>query len=75
MTKREANHIFLIVIFKRSVNVTNIEKVKAMNSEELSFALMCPAEFDSTFDKIKHCLEGRTCRDCVKAWLESEAEG
>lgn len=54
--------------------MTNFDRIKAMSVEEMSDALMCPAEFDNRFNKDKECLPHIPCNKCVKEWLESEVE-
>lgn len=54
--------------------MTNFDRIKAMSVEEMAVALMCPAEFDKTFNKYKECIPKRCCNKCVKEWLESEVD-
>ena len=59
--------------------MTNFEKIKAMNIDEL-------AEFSNVFQRCKFCINQEkdvvqfykcietTCKDAIKQWLESESE-
>lgn len=56
--------------------MTNADRIRRMSDEELSTAIMCPAEFDLSFNK--ECEDndemGENCIKCVLTWLQSEAE-
>ena len=55
----------------------NIDKVRAMDAEELSIALMCPYQFTEGADIPDNCFRivGKAgCYKCTKEWLEREAD-
>lgn len=58
--------------------MTNREKIKQMNDDDLSFILMCP--YDTTGEEIMPCATDETlpsqkkCCDCIKEWLGKEAK-
>ena len=55
--------------------MTNFEKIKQMSVEELALMLMCPAEYDTDFNKKSKCKGSfSNCYNCTLNWLESEAE-
>jgi hypothetical protein len=47
-----------------------------MSDEELAMAIMCPAEYDLSFNKECGCAGdmNRNCQKCTLDWLQSEAE-
>lgn len=55
---------------------TNAHRIRNMSDEELAMYIMCPAEYDLSFDKLRECNAGmnRNCRKCTLDWLQSEAE-
>lgn len=48
--------------------MTNLEKVRNMDIDDLAFVLMCP------FFKEPDEACGNNCMDCVRDWLRREAE-
>ena len=55
----------------------NIDKVKAMDIEELAFILMCPYQFEEGAKIPESCAQfggNIGCIECVKEWLEREAD-
>ncbi|MST57267.1 hypothetical protein [Waltera intestinalis] len=52
--------------------MTNADRIRNMNDEELAMAIMCPAEFTGS-DKV--CDFSHDCKDCTLAWLQKEREG
>lgn len=56
--------------------MTNFEKIKQMSIDEMALTLMCPAEYDFSFNKLSKCNgeSDKNCLKCTKHWLESEAE-
>lgn len=55
---------------------TNADRIRAMSDEELAIMLMCPAEYDESFNKNKDCNGemNKNCKECTLNWLQSEAE-
>ena len=58
------------------VTNTNFDRIKAMSVEEMALMLMCPAEYDLSFNKKCGCNGefNRDCNECCKNWLESEVQ-
>ena len=56
--------------------MTNAEKIRSMSDEELAVSIMCPAEYDLSFNKECKCNGemNRNCCKCTLKWLQSEAE-
>lgn len=56
--------------------MTNYEKIKEMSIDEMALTLMCPAEYDTAFNKTNKCNAemDKNCHKCTVEWLESEAE-
>lgn len=56
---------------------TNADRIRAMSDEELVVLLMCPAEYDLSFNKKCECggEMSRNCVRCTRNWLRSESEG
>jgi hypothetical protein len=55
--------------------MTNFEKIKQMSVEDMALMLMCPAKYDTDFDKNKCKGSGfENCYYCTLHWLESEVE-
>ena len=55
--------------------MTNFEKIKQMSVEDMALMLMCPAEYDTDFNKQSKCNGSfSNCYNCTLHWLESEAE-
>lgn len=56
--------------------MTNADRIRNMSDEELAVYIMCPAEYDLSFDKLRECNGGmnRNCQKCTLEWLQSEAE-
>lgn len=54
--------------------MTNAEKIRSMTDEELSISLMCPAEYDTSFNKAKECCcdMNENCCECTLRWLQSD---
>ena len=54
--------------------MTNAEKIRSMSDMELATALMCPAEYDLSFNKNKVCNGemNRNCYKCTLDWLKTE---
>lgn len=54
--------------------VTNADRIRSMSDEELAILLMCPAEFDTAFNKNSSCNGemNRNCRECTLKWLQSQ---
>lgn len=54
----------------------NIDKVKKLNADALAFILMCPSEFDDSFNRDEKedefcCHEGgKGCTECIRKWLD-----
>lgn len=48
--------------------MTNFEKIKQMDINELAFVIMCPYDNDGS------CLQKESCIDCCKKWLEKEVQ-
>lgn len=55
---------------------TNADRIRSMTDEELAEFIMCPAEYDSGFNKECKCNGemNRNCCKCTLNWLQSEAE-
>ena len=55
---------------------TNADRIRNMSDEELAVYIMCPAEYDLSFDKVCGCngVMNRNCIKCTLNWLQSEAE-
>jgi hypothetical protein len=55
---------------------TNADRIRNMSDEELAMAIMCPAEYDLSFNKECGCAGdmNRNCQKCTLDWLQSEAE-
>ena len=51
--------------------MTNLERVKAMNEEELAMVIMCPLEHDKTWTQ-EDCTIPK-CVECAQRWLNKEA--
>ena len=58
------------------VKVTNVDRIRNMSDEELAVSIMCPAEYDLSFNKECKCNGemNRNCCKCTLKWLQSEAE-
>lgn len=55
--------------------ITNFEKIKQMSVEDMALMLMCPAEYDTDFNKKSKCKGSfSNCYNCTLHWLESEVE-
>lgn len=60
--------------------MTNREKIKQMNDDELSFILMCPYDTAGEPADIMPCVDDKQlpsvkrCCDCIKDWLQKEAK-
>ncbi|SFF68747.1 hypothetical protein SAMN04487885_106160 [Clostridium cadaveris] len=51
----------------------NKDKIKKINSDGLAFILMCPGEFDNSFNsKNAETCKKTNCTECIKEWLENE---
>lgn len=60
---------------RRTGKMTNFEKIKQMSVEDMALMLMCPAEYDTDFNKKSKCKGSfSNCYNCTLHWLESEAE-
>lgn len=60
--------------------MTNREKIKQMNDDDLSFVLMCPYDTAGEPEEIMPCVTNeppsqKNCCECIKAWLGKEAKG
>ncbi len=57
--------------------MTNAEKIRNMTDEDLAMMLMCPAEYDESFNKQCGCNGSmdKNCLKCTIAWLHQESEG
>lgn len=57
--------------------MTNAEKIRNMTDEDLAMMLMCPAEYDESFNKQCGCNGSmdKNCLKCTIAWLQQESEG
>ena len=56
---------------------TNADKIRSMTDKELALAIMCPAEYDSNFNKRETC-NGEMNKNCYRRllkWLRAESEG
>ena len=53
--------------------MTNGDRIRHMTDEELAVTLMCPAEYDISFNKNKQCNGdmNRNCHKCTLEWLKS----
>ena len=58
------------------VKVINADRIRNMSDEELAVSIMCPAEYDLSFNKECKCNGemNRNCCKCTLKWLQSEAE-
>lgn len=45
---------------------TNADRIRNMSDEELAVYIMCPAEYDLSFDKVCGC-NGWMNRNCINA--------
>jgi hypothetical protein len=61
--------------------VTNFEKLKEKNLDEMAFVVGCPDDFDKGFEVPEGCqvfnsLSERpiSCIECIKQYLKSEVE-
>ena len=55
--------------------MTNFEKIKQISVEDMALMLMCPAEYDTDFNKKSKCNGSfSNCYNYTLHWLESEAE-
>ena len=56
---------------------TNADRIRSMTDEELALAIMCPAEYDSNFNKNEKCNGemNKNCYECSLKWLRAESEG
>ena len=56
---------------------TNADRIRSMTDEELALAIMCPAEYDSNFNKREKCNGemNKNCYECSLKWLRAESEG
>lgn len=54
--------------------MTNADKIRNMNNEELALIISCPADFDIKWDEDYICNDGlnEDCYKCTLAWLKSE---
>ena len=55
----------------------NIDKVRMMDSDELAIALMCPYQFEEGAIPPESCMTmggNKGCIECIKEWLEREAD-
>lgn len=64
---------FMEIVEKKT---TNADRIRNMSDEELAMAIMCPAEYDLSFNKECGCAGdmNRNCQKCTLDWLQSEAE-
>lgn len=55
---------------------TNADRIRSMTDEELALAIMCPAEYDSNFNKRETCNGemNKNCYGCSLKWLRAESE-
>ena len=55
---------------------TNADRIRSMTDEELALAIMCPAEYDLSFNKNEKCNGemNKNCYECSLKWLRSEEE-
>ena len=55
---------------------TNADRIRSMTDEELALAIMCPAEYDSNFNKNEKCNGemNKNCYECSLKWLRAESE-
>lgn len=55
--------------------MTNADRIRAMSDEELAVALMCPAEYDTAFNKNNDCRAemDKNCCKCTLNWLKQES--
>ena len=54
--------------------MTNADRIRQMSDEELAVTLMCPAEYDTGFNKNNNCnaeMNRNWCK-CTLKWLQSE---
>jgi len=56
--------------------MTNYEMIKNMSIEKMAVTLMCPAEYDTGFNKRNKCNAemDKNCCECTLEWLESECD-
>lgn len=54
--------------------MTNADRIRAMNDEELCEMFMFDTPCELLFDSGKECLRS-TCRECISIWLQQPAEG
>lgn len=82
--KQEDGPVDLIVrydelktLFRPIKKLTNADKIRSMTDEELALAIMCPAEYDSNFNKRETCNGemNKNCYGCSLKWLRAESEG
>ena len=54
--------------------MSNADRIRQMSDEELAVTLMCPAEYDTEFNKNKECNGemDRNCRKCTLKWLQGK---
>ena len=54
----------------------NADRIRSMTDEELSLAIMCPAEYDLNFNKNEKCNGemNKNCYECSLKWLQEESE-
>ena len=55
---------------------TNADRIRSMTDAELALAIMCPAEYDSNFNKNEKCNGemNKNCYECSLKWLRAESE-
>ena len=53
---------------------TNADRIRQMSDVELAVTLMCPAEYDTEFNKQKKCNAemNKNCFKCTLEWLQSK---
>ena len=56
--------------------MTNAEKIRNMKDEELDMLLMCPAEYDLSFNRTCACNGemDRNCYECTMRWLQQQVD-
>lgn len=72
----EAINILSDMVTDNDNKPTNADRIRNMSDEELAMAIMCPAEYDLSFNKECGCAGdmNRNCQKCTLDWLQSEAE-
>lgn len=54
--------------------MTNFEKIKNFDIDEMKQIIMCPMEFDETFIKSTRSCSETNCINCCRRYLEAEAK-